>query len=154
MVLEKLYPKVINVYKNGQFGVMVSNGVYKSVSGNSKVNSFQTQTDYLTAPRSIMGLDVPVTLVCNDKIDFTGFSTIIFKENGASRTLDVTGYTGEAYLCYRGIVKIFGSSYDAVGAFMLSATKDNFESNVINNLKTADKNFGQNAITITEITIE
>ena len=139
------------VFVAGVFNIGVSNGVYKATAGNTQANAFQKPNDVLTAPVNIMALNIPVTLVTDDLIDFTNYASVKITENGVVRTFDVSGYTGSAYLCYRASLD---SNNHIVGAAMLSTTKENFESNVADNMKQANKDFGTTSLVISEITIE
>lgn len=141
MMAEKLYPKIVNIFKNGAFGVSVANGQYPL--GPSPYNLYNAYS--ITANKLVSNATSTTmsTLVTSSKIDVTDFSTLRAKvEGGGEIVLDITSISGEAY--------VYLYSTDVQSAIGLSTTQTNFASTG-NRLAQSNQT---GAFNFTEITLE
>lgn len=126
MVLEKLYPKVINVWKNGTFGVQVANGTYRAYSGYNTKQAFSISGNNLNS--TITANSVTTTLVTSNKIDLTDLTTIKVITSQTSFNVDISAYTGEYYVCACHIQRGNGTRYFLVG---ISNTQADYGDNLV-----------------------
>ena len=126
MVLEKLYPKDINVWKNGTFGVQVANGTYRAYSGYNTKQAFSISGNNLNS--TITANSVTTTLVTSNKIDLTDLTTIKVITSQTSFNVDISAYTGEYYVCACHIQRGNGSRYFLVG---ISNTQADYGDNLV-----------------------
>ena len=150
MMAEKLYPKAINMYKNGQFGIEVENGAYQTTSGYT-ISAFSNQGGVLNA--TLQGNNHAFTLVSKEKIDFSGLTTVTFKNSINNITLDVSGYSGEGYLCVHYTHPTGGGVQYGIS---VCSQKPSFLNNVISGLS-VDRNTTAStawSMTSSEITVQ
>lgn len=152
MVLEKLYPKTLNVWKDGVFGISVDNGVYKPSSSNT-IQSFIVNGNVLERS-NISALGTVATLV-TEEIDFSSFTSVKVKTSKtADLNINVSGYNGTGYLAVS--LNITNSNVMVANAKIVSA-KENYDSYIISSLYAQEiyqTSAGQYVFGVTEITIE
>ena len=149
MVLEKLYPKTLNVWKDGQFGIEVENGVYNFGTDYSTLRGFTTSGTKLTA--TLAQTNIIYTLTSKNEIDFSGRSTVkVIEDTYGELSLDVSGYDGTGYLA----VAVKEDAYQTRKIYIcVCSNKTNFDSHVISSLVVQGTNNQVNQ-SISRITIE
>ena len=144
----RAYYDSIPVFVGGVFGIDVENGVYSSNATAFSPRAFTNHGGALDSGSVASG--TCTSIVSQDLIDFSGYSTITVKNSAQNLTLDVSGYSGTGYLCVyfnRDNANHFGI---AVG---IASVKSNFGLNIISNLAISSA-ASENQCTISEITIE
>lgn len=141
MMAEKLYPKIVNIFKNGAFGVSVANGQYPL--GTSPYNLYNAYTISANNLVSHATSTTFSTLVTSSKIDVTDFSTLRAKvQGGGEIVVDVTSISGEAY--------VYLYSSDSQSAVGLSTSQTYFSSSE----NRIAQNYQVGVTTFTEVTLE
>lgn len=130
----RAYYDAIVIWKNGNFGIAVENGVYNTVSANPAYGGFVISDESLYWNLPLSQSLSAATLVVTDKIDFSAYTSVKVKYSQGSRTLEATlnvsGYDGENYLC----VDIERNSSNAVLKILVSSQKTLFADHVVDNL--------------------
>ncbi len=139
MMAEKLYPKIVNIFKNGAFGVSVANGQYRA-SQSANCNAYSISANNLVSNANPTTFS---TLITSSKIDVTDFSTLRARVQGDGEiVVDITSISGEAY--------VYLFSTDSQSALGLSTSQTYFGS--------GDNRLAQNnqtgAFNFTEVTLE
>lgn len=130
----RAYYDAIPIWKNGNFGIAVENGVYNTVSANPAYGGFVINDESLYWNLPLSQSLSAATLVATDKIDFSAYTSVKVKYSQGGgmleATLNVSGYDSENYLC----VDIERNSSNAVLKIMVSSQKPLFADHVVDNL--------------------
>lgn len=142
----RLFLNAISVFKSGVFGVVCDNGVYKPSSSDTIVPFTNNGTNLTCVNAAGNGVK---TLVTQDAIDFTTYNTVKIVINGTSYTVDVSDYSGVAYVAVTSFFNTTNQSGGYVGIVSQKSGGFNgyrikYTSTVVNSLN----------IAISEITVE
>lgn len=144
----KAYYDAIPVWVNGEFGIEMSNGVYRITPTYSTTSAFTRDGNLLRA--TLTSGRQAFTLVAEEQIDFSAYSKVTVKTSKGNIELDVSGLEQSGYLCVSYIINAQNIPSCAV---RVASTKNDFGNNTVANYANSVGSAGE-AITISEITIE
>lgn len=90
------------------------------------------------------------TVIVNDLIDFSKYSTVTLVSSVGTITLDVSGYSGSGYLAFD-VLYINNARY--LNLLVTSVCGNNYSENVVSSLRT-DLGYTASSISISSVIIE
>lgn len=142
----KAYYDSIPVWADGNFGISVDNGTHPYSSAFPNFAPYVVDGNALKRNSSLSD-SVVNTLCSSDLIDFSAYSKVRVYSPSIGLgyiELNVSGYNGSGYLCIAGGVSDI--------QIKICSTKQNFATNLINNLTVTEHNV--TPLIISRITIE
>lgn len=93
----KAYYDALPVWVNGEFGIEIANGVYRTQSLFSTTSAFTKDGNLLKA--TLVSGTQSFTLVGEEQIDTSAYSRAVVKTSKGNITLDMSNLTQSAYFC-------------------------------------------------------
>jgi len=143
----KAWYDAIPVWVDGNFGIEVSNGVYRSQSTFTTTSAFTRDGNLLKA--TLTSGTQSFTLVSEEQIDTSAYSRVVVKTSKGNFELDISSYTQSAYFAI--VFYINAQNIPTISA-RFANTKADFAVNTYgapNGISSAGT-----TISISEITIE
>lgn len=127
----KAYAQDELFYKDGQFYVQGSNGVYKNADNIPTSYAFATTGNVLTANTSPMQAPSAYTFVFDNLVDVSGYSKLVIESNVGNVECDMSNASGSGYVAIAVQMNSSGSAtpYSVRGGVF--TTKQYFENNII-----------------------